>query len=810
MTSLRQDIRYGLRMLVKAPGFAVIVILILSLGIGTCTAIFSVVDAVLLNPIPSQNADRMVEVGEINPARHWDWPVARVSPALFFDLADLQGIIEHMVAYTLYSVIVFSGEAQERLDGCEVTPNFFEHFGIRPELGRTFRPEEGEPGKNHVVVISHALWKQSFGGDPNLIGRTLLFGSENLEEPEVRKAYTVIGIMPACFLFPKARCPFWVPRAMTRQDISAYRRFGRNWDAMARLKPGVSLRRAQAVLDVMTQRLAQDDPENCKGWQIRVRAMRDRFVGERLQQALLGLAGAALFLLLISCSNVASLLLARFEARHREITIRIALGASRYRVIKQLLTEAILLALLAGTIALLFAAWGIDLLTVFVEGNMPRLQPVGMNLRVLDLAVCLSILTGIGFGIAPAWHSFRTRPAEAMKENQRTVGCSPGRQRIRSLLVVSEVALAFMLLIGAGLMIQTVTRLLHTDPGFDPHNLMGLQIEMPMVGYESYGQRQAIFKEFADRFRALPGVSSLGVCRSQGAHDYEIEATTTQAHVWLHYCGTGDLDYFRAMKIPLRRGRLLTPADADSSPKSMVINESMARLCWPGQDPLGKRCKEREAEYVVVGVIADAKDYGLGLKPEPMCYLPLEDLLRRGMTWPHFIIRAHDDPLALNQAIRRITRELIPNSPAPLMWSMEKELSDSTKMHRGCMLLMNFFGVVGIALALLGTYGIAAYAAARRTHEIGIRIALGAGDFDVLRLIVGQGIRLTVVGVAVGLGGALFLTQTLSTLLYNVSPTDPFTFVCVSLLLTASALLASYIPARRAAKTDPMAALRYE
>jgi len=791
--------------------FTVVAVLVLALGIGASTAIFTVVDRVLLDPLPMRDAHRLVEIREINPAED---RISRISPSLFLELREQQDLFEDLAASTHHSVPLFGGEFPERLDGYEVTPNFFKYSGVQPILGRTFLPEEGQPGNDRVAVISHGSWQRRFGCDPNIIGKVLLFGSSNLLTPEERQPYTVIGVMPRHFQFPRRDFVFCIPQAFTEQHASQYpTRWMRNWSVVGRLKPDVSLQQARAVVDAMAQRLARDYPQTNTGWQIDIRPLRNTFTSKKVQQTLLGLMGAIIFVLLIACANIANLLLARSETRQKEIAIRMALGAGRLRLIRLLLTEAVLLALLAGGLGLLLTFWGIDLLTVLIPSNVPRLKEIGVDVGVLSSTIFISMLTGVAFGLVPAWQSFNPDFVAALKEGGRTVNFGFGRVHFRNLLVGSEIALALILLIGTGLLIQSVVRLLRVDTGFDPSDLMGFQIEAPQTGYREFGQREALYRQLAQRLRSLPDVRSVGLCRPRGLSDYDVEGRTTPVRIANTYCGVDDVDYFRAMRIPLLKGRLLTEADADVSPENIVINESMARLLWPGQEPIGKIFErtEKSEGSVVVGVVADVKDYRLDQEPTPRFYSPFKVLLRHGaMPFGHFMIRTSGDPLILTKAIRSVIWELIPNSPAPYMWSAEENLMNSTRTYRTYMLYIGFFGMVGLLLAVVGIYGVMSYVVARRTNEIGIRMALGAQRNDIFRLVIKNGVVLILIGVAMGAVGALALTRILSSLLYSVTATDPLTFIVVSLLLMAVGLVACITPARRAAKVDPMVALRYE
>ena len=796
MRILYQDIRFAIRMLVKNPGFTIIAILCLALGIGASTAIFSVVNAVLLDPLPTKDSHRLVEIREVDVAKGRD---RRVSSPLILDLQQEREVFEDMAAFD-YATLDFPGqEFVETIYGYEVTPNFFTLLGMQPMAGRAFTPEEGQPGNDQVLVVSYGFWRRRFGSDPNLVGKTIILSD---------RPYTVVGIMPPQFQFPRRAelGEFWQPNALSSEEYSPYRLFSR-WGVAARLKADVSRRRAQAVVDILAQRFAQDYPETNTGWQIRIRPLRNMFANERLRQTMLGLLGAIVFVLLIACANVSNLLLARSERRQKEIAVRMAVGAGRFRLVRQLLTESVLLALLAGGLGLLLTYWMTELLTALIPTNIPRMKEITVDTGMLGLACLVSVLTGVGFGLVPAWQSSRPQLNEALKEGGQSQQAGFGRKYFRNLLVVSEVALTLMLLVGAGLMIHSVARLLHVDPGFDPRNMLRIGLSFRSVPGEP-GRQDILLQQIAERLQALPGARSVGICEPGNTLEleYVTEDGTIPITVRRTGCSTGSIDYFKTMNIPLLKGRYFSEGDADLDQRSIIINEAMAQLCWPGEDPLGKQW---DKAYTVIGVVGNVRDVRLDYEYGPRFFQPFQ---RQVIYYVFLMLRIQTglDPLTLTKDIRREIKALVPNTSAPEIGSVEKELFDSTESYRTYMKFISFFAGVGLILAVIGIYGVMSYSVARRTHEIGIRMALGAERTDVLKLVIKQGLTLIVVGLVIGMGGALALTRVLKSLLYDVTATDPMTFVVVSLLLTAVGLIACYIPARRATKIDPMSALRYE
>jgi putative ABC transport system permease protein len=807
MGTLLQDIRYGFRMLLRNPGFTFLVVLILAVGIGASTAIFSVVNAVLLNPLPTKDSHRFVEIREVNVAKGRD---VRVSPPLFLDLQQEKDVFEDMAAFS-YETLLFPGqEFAETIYGYEVTPHFFTLLGVQPMAGRAFTSGEGQPGNDQVLVVSYGFWQRRFGSDPNLVGKTIILSD---------RPYTVIGIMPPQFQFPRRAKlgEFWQPNVLVSQDAShfmaRFMRNMRNWGVVARLKPDVSRRQAQAVADILAQRLVQDHPETNTGWQIRIRPLRNMFTNEKLRQTMLGLLGAIICVLLIACANVGNLLLARSERRQKEIAIRMAVGAGRFRLVRQLLTESVLLALLAGGLGLLLTYWAMELLTALIPTNIPRMKEIAVDAGMLCLACLISVLTGVGFGLVPAWQSSRPQLDEALKEGGQSPQVGFGRKYFRNLLVVSEVALTLVLLVGAGLMIQSVARLLHVDPGFDPHNMLRIGLSLRPLPGQSGGQ-DMLYQQMVERLQTLPGAQSVGLCNPGNTLEYVTEGDTIPIEVRRTGCSTGSSDYFKTMNIPLLKGRYFSEEDTRPGQRTIIINEAMAQLCWPGENPLGKQVKDAGRStwaeaYTVVGVVGNVRDVRLDYEYGSRLFEPFQ---RWYFSYAFLMVRIQSglDPLTLTKGIRCEIKALAPNTSAPEIGSVEKELFDSTESYRTYLKFITFFAYVGLLLSMIGIYGVMSDSVARRTHEIGIRMALGAERSDVLKLVIKKGLLLIVVGLVIGAGGALAVTRVLRSLLFGVRPTDPMTFVAVSLLLMVVGLVACYIPARRATKIDPMVALRYE
>ncbi len=811
MQTLLQDLRYGVRMLWKKPGFTLIAIVSLALGIGANTAIFSVVNTLLLKALPYPDPDRIVLVwGADNQGGGNNR--SQVSAT---DVADWRGqnaVFTEVTTYSNWSATLLADGEPERINGIQVGDGFFSVMQGKPLLGRVFLPEEQEDGKDLVIVLGHGLWQRRFGGDPNIIGRKV-----NLSG----KPYTVVGVMPAEFQsLPNSlvdpRGEFYRPVAEKYDEAE---RSARHLRAIARLKSGVTLQQAQAEMSLITRQLEQQHPRDNTDYSVRLITLSEDTVGG-LRQTLLLLLGAVFFVLLIACANVSNLLLARSVARQKELAIRTALGAGRLRLVRQLLTESLLLSLAGGAMGLLLALWGTGLIESLGAQVTPLLSGVKLDARVLTFTLLVSVLTGIVFGLAPALHVSRPDVNETLKEGGRSGGAGTHGSRLRGALVVAEMALALVLLVCAGLLIQSVLRLRNVNPGFNPDNLLTMNVALPLAKYPKPQQRVEFHNRLVERLAALPGVSGAGFtsvlpfsCNFDGrglAVEDHPKPRGSEISVDLYIVTP---DYLRTMAIPLRTGRPLTERDTEDSPQVALINETMARTLWPNQDPLGKRIKFPGSEKnpqpwrTVVGVVNDVSQYALDRKPPMQMYLADAQFPASFMA---LVVRTASNPNGFVSAVRNEVRALDKDQAVFSIATMEELVGTSIALRRFSMILLLSFAAVALVLAAVGIYGVISYAVTQRTHEIGIRLALGAQPSDVLRLVIGQGMRLVLSGVGIGLVAAFALTRLLVSLLFGVGATDPLTFALIALLLIAVALLACWIPARRATKVDPLIALRYE
>ncbi|HVG32677.1 MAG TPA: ABC transporter permease [Pyrinomonadaceae bacterium] len=805
METLLKDLRYAIRMLVRKPGFTVVAVLTLALGIGANTAIFSVVNAVLLRPLPFQDADRIATFWQSNTKNS----VKRedVSPANFFDWRDRSRSCTELAAAMPYGYSLTGGEEPEAFRAWRVTTGFFEVLGVNALYGRTFLRDEFQAGNSTVVVISHGLWRRRFGSDPNLIGQKLMLNG---------RPHTVVGVMPADFEFGPGR-EIWSPwvEVASDKDIrgSAYIK------VIGRLKPGVTVSQAQAEMNGIASQLAKEYPQTNSEVGATVVSMPEQLVGH-VRPALLVILCAVGLVLLIACANVANLLLARASTRQKEFAIRAALGAVRGRLIRQLLTESVLLAGLGGIVGVLLASWGVDAIIALSPGNLPRINEVSIDAHVLYFALGISALTALIFGLAPALQFSRTDLQETLKEGGRTAASGFARQRLRNLLVISEVALALMLLVGAGLLVRSFVRLLQVDPGFTTEKALALEVHV-WGRARTPEERAAFFEQSLDRIAALPGVEAAGAVSALPFHDNSIDIkseftiegrpTLAAGQEPIAYATVATFDYFRAMGIPLKRGRFFTRSDNRDAAPVVLIGETMAKRYWPDEDAVGKKItvqfmgenKTRE----IVGVIGDVRHTGLDSEPRPELFLPHLQEPYGSMT---YIVRTGIDPNSLLPAVKREVWAVSKTQPFSSTATMEQLISRSLGERRFSLLFLLTFATIALALAGVGIYGLISFNTSQRTHEIGVRMAMGAQARDIFRLVIGQGLVLTLIGVGLGLVAAFALTRYLTSLLFNVSATDPLTFVSVSVLLVGVALLACYIPARRAVKVDPMIALRYE
>jgi len=800
MQTLFQDLRYGARMLLKKPGFTLIAIVTLALGIGASTAIFSVVNAVLLRALPFQQPDQLVRIWESNPGANL-LTFSATFPN-FIDWRDQNNVYSHMAAYREDGFNLTSGAEPERVIGVRVTAGFFPTLGVTPIAGRWFLPAEDQPGGDRVVVVSYGMWQHRFGGDPKLIGRQLALDGET---------FTVVGIMPPNVTFPRDAVELWIPYALNPQQADRISHFLR---VIARLKPGVTLEQARAEMSAIARRLEQAYPATNAGWLVTMLPLHEAISGQ-IQTTLLILLGAVGLVMLIACANVANLLLARAAGRAREIAIRTALGAGRSRVVRQLLTESLLLALLGGSVGLLLAVWGVDLLVSFGPENIPRLKEVGIDGRVLGFTLGLALLTGVIFGLAPALQTSRIDLNEALKEGGRTSAGMPGRHRLGSLLVVAEIALAMMLLVGAGLLVQSFVRLQQVAPGFDPAHSLAMEINLSQSKYKP-PQRTAFLQQTIEHIKTLPGVQFAGATHRLPLKGNSSNSLLIEGHpapppgqeININYRSISP-DYFQALGTPLIKGRTFTDQEAWATAGAIIINQALARRYWPHEDSIGKRVKFGQGEnwLTVVGVVGDAHESGLQNEVEPGVYLPYAHFPVPSMT---LVIRTAADPLSIVSGVRSQIHTVDPEQAVSNITTLEQLVSTAVAQPRFNASLLMLFAVVALVLAAIGIYGVMAYSVGQRTREIGLRLALGAQTGDVLKLIMKQGTIMTLIGVGLGLIASFALTWLLKTMLFEVSPTDLTTFTVIALLLTGAAILACYLPARRATKVDPMVALRYE
>ncbi len=807
-----QDVRYSLRSLWNRPGFTSVAVITLALGIGASTAIFSVVHAVLLRSLPYGSADRLVMVWEDTHQTG-----GRVNNVInlgnYFDWKEQNQTFEDMAAFFDMSAKLTGDGDPEEVPSQIATPNLFTVLGVNPIMGRTFSPEDGGSNRPDVIVLSYGLWQRRFGGDPQVIGRHVTVN--NVDS-------TVIGVLPRDFTLHIAKS------SMSSKPAEVFRpwqisnelrqRHGRFAMAVGRLKPGVTLPAAQADMNTIAARLEKSYPDFDARVGITLVPLRTQFTGE-IRKALLIMLGAVGFVLLIACANVANLLLSRGVSRQKEFGIRAALGAGRSRIVRQLLTESLILAVLGGGLGLFLAWQGTALLVSLSPPELFGPAKVGLNLPVLFFTLGISLLTGIIFGLAPAFEATRFQLTDSLKEGGRNIGGGARSHRLRGTFVTAEIALAFVLLIGAGLLIKSFGRLQSVDPGFDAKNVLTMTVNVPAWKYDSDRKILDFFKQATNQLQTLPDVEAVGAINSlpfNGPHagtNVEIEGQPKQPpgeRLSTGICVT-DLNYFNAMRIPLKQGRLFSRQEAYEEHHVVVVNEAFARKYLPGGNPLGKRVtiymKGDNAPTEIIGVVADTKHLSLNGESEVMAYWPHPELVYSSMT---FVIRTRGEATNLAGAARNVIHTIDPQQPIGDVSTMDRLLAKSIASSRFNTVLLIVFALVALLLAAVGTYGVMSYAVTQRTHEFGIRMALGAGTPNVLGLVLRRGMSLAVIGLLFGLAGAFALTRLMTTLLFEVDPTDSLTFAIASGSLILVALLACYLPARRATKVSPMVALRAE
>ena len=825
------DLKFAFRQLLNNPGFTVVAVITLALGIGANTAIFSVINGVLLKPLPYPEPSRLVTLWERSPKNGLEQGL--VSGPDFLDWKNQSRVFSSMAVSPAWQgsgeFNLLNRDGVSKVRGSYTSSSFFTTLDVQPLLGRAFLPEEDRKEGNRVAVLSYGLWQRRFAGDPNVVGQTLTVDTFN------RRDYTIVGVMPPGFGVP-GECELWLPLGW--MGVTLDERRSAHWhNVIARLKPGVTVEQARSELSGIQSRLVRAYPDALIGSEVAVVPLLEQAVGRNLHRALLVLWGVVAGVLLIACANIANLLLARAADREKEVALRIAMGASRWRVIRQLLIESSLLALLGGGLGVLLALAGLQLFVAVSPGRIPRLQEVTLDGSALVFTLLVSVLTGFLFGLAPAWQLSHANLNESLKSSSRGASAGLPSSRVRNVLVVAEVALSLLLLIGAGLMLRSFARLAFMNRGFEPEHLVTAKLDYSVSGFTTWvhptaTRPQVTQRELLERLRRRPGVRAVAVT---GGLPRSIDGPPGQTILiqGREPGATAELprtvfepvspDYFRTMGIPLLRGRDFTEADQLEAPHVLIINETMARRYFPNIDAIGQHLAMPDRENPrqpardpwesrgpwseIVGVVADVKSIGLRPESLPQTYVPYWQWPMQG---PTLVARAAGDPAALAVMIREEVKAVLPNLPAPVIRTMDEILSETMAQPRFQAWLLSLFGIVALVLAAVGLYGVLAYAVSQRTHEIGIRMALGAQKRNVLSLVIRHGMRLALIGVGVGAAAAFALTRVMASLLYEVTPTDPLTFLSVALLLLVIAWLACWLPARRASRVDPMEALRYE
>jgi putative ABC transport system permease protein len=812
METLLKDIRYGIRTLVKQPGVAAIAVITLALGIGANTAIFSVINAVLIRPLPYPNSDQLVMIWGRLPSHGLE--KLNASAPEFVDYRDRSHSFSAMAVYASLGRNLTGAGEPERLNVTFVTAGFFPVLATQPLRGRTFFEEEDRPGHNQVAILSHSLWQRRFGGDEKVIGQSIVLDGVS---------HNVVGVMPAGFQFPDSETQVWKPMAFDANDLSEDSRGSHYLDLIARTKPGVTLKQANTDISAVATQIQKEHSshyEEGSGWGATVVGLHQETVGD-IRLPLLVLLGVVGFVLLIACANVGNLLLARAASRRREIAIRTALGAGRRQIVRQLLIESLLLSLVGGALGLLIALWAKDLLAFLSPANLPRMHEVNVDWRVMLFSFSMSLVTGLLFGMVPALQASNLNLSESLKESAGKTTESKSRFRIRGLLVVSEVALAMVLLVGAGLMVKSLHRLQQVELGFDPSNLLTLRVSLPAAKYDQPQRQRLFFDELIDNLESQPGVQAVGAVNflplSGSGNRRNISVEGKPENPINAEFRISNPQYFGAMKAELRKGRLFDEHDRDNKPYVVVVNETFTHIFLPGEDPLGKRIKMGGIDspfrwLSIVGVIKDFKHGGVDSEFRPEMYLPYQQppLPDWNFQAMFLAVRTEQELQSAIGAVREAVESIDKEQPIYSVATMEQLVGRSVAPRRFNMLLMVIFSALALLIALIGIYGVMSYSVTQRTRDIGIRMALGARAVNVLSLVIGEGMTLALCGVAIGLAGAFALTRFIASLLFGVTPTDAMTFAVVSVCVLLVALVACYVPARRATKVDPLVALRYE
>ncbi|HEV8366352.1 MAG TPA: ABC transporter permease [Pyrinomonadaceae bacterium] len=795
-------------MLIKSPGFTAVAVLALTLGIGANTAIFSVVNSVLLRPLPYSDPGRLMQLWESKPAIGRNEITA--SYPNFADWRDQNHVFDQVVAYADWTFNLTGNGEPERIRSTIVSPAFFSVLGIQPIHGRVFLAGEDQSGKDHVAVIGESLWQRRFESDPNIIGRSINLDNES---------FTVIGVIRRGVQAPllSDEIELWAPLSHSGGFDN---RRGHYLKVIARLNPGTTPQQAQAKMNTIAGRLEQQYPESNKGLGVRVVSLGDQIVGNT-RTSLLVMLGAVVFVLLIGSANVANMLLSRAAARQKEIAIRTALGAGRWQIVRQLLTESMLLSLLSGTFGLLVAIWGIDLLVTLSPADLPRVKEVTIDLRVLGFTLAVSLLTGVLFGLLPALQASRPNLNERLKAGSRNATSGINRQRLRGSLVIAEIALSLMLLVGAGLLIRSFLRLKAVNPGFNPSNVLTMRIDLTGPRYKTGAQVIAFHNQLLERLKQLPGIESAStrsyvpIARDESWANlrFNLEGRTgDDSDPLLAFYNAVSPDYFQTMMIPLLKGRGFSERDVRGTQNVAIVNSTLAQRYFRGDDALGKRISlednPKEEDWItIVGIVGDTKPRELRSESVAELYMPYNQQPEEGMS---LMIRHSDRDAGVAAAVRNEVLALDKDQPVYSVRSLDSVLSESVAGPRFRTLVLGVFAGVALILASVGIYGVISYGVSQRTQEIGIRMALGARTPDALKLVVKGGMMLVLIGVAIGIAGAFALTRLLTSLLFGVAPTDAMTFASVAALLIIVSALACYIPARRATKVDPLVALRYE